>query len=295
MSAARARARRRAQALRRARRSSAAWTCASQRGERHALIGPNGAGKSVLFHLISARFPPSAGRIALHGEAITGRAARDQPPRPRAQLPGDQPLPSPDASSRTCAARCCGRWATATRSGGRADRLPTPTSAPREIVERIGLAARAEAPAGILSYAEQRALEIGITIAGGAEGDPARRAHRGHEPHRDRGRRRADPPRDRGPHAGHRRARHERGVRPRRPHLGAGVRPGDRHRHARPRSAPIRRCARPTSGAPPMLEVRDLQRLVRQEPHPARRGPRRARGRDREPARAQRRRAARPP
>ena len=37
-------------------------------------------------------------------------------------------------------------------------------------------------PAGLLSYAEQRALEIGITIAGGAERDPARRADRRHEP-----------------------------------------------------------------------------------------------------------------
>ena len=39
-----------------------------EKGERHALIGPNGAGKSVLFSLISARFPLSAGSIALHGE-----------------------------------------------------------------------------------------------------------------------------------------------------------------------------------------------------------------------------------
>ncbi|MCK7497765.1 MAG: hypothetical protein MZW92_48660 [Comamonadaceae bacterium] len=41
-------------------------------------------------------------------------------------------------------------------------------------------------PAGLLTYAEQRALEIGITIAGGAERDPARRADRRHEPQRDR-------------------------------------------------------------------------------------------------------------
>jgi hypothetical protein len=37
-----------------------------------------------------------------------------------------------------------------------------------------------------LTYAEQRALEIGITIAGGADVDAARRAHRRHEPQRDR-------------------------------------------------------------------------------------------------------------
>jgi branched-chain amino acid transport system ATP-binding protein len=37
-----------------------------------------------------------------------------------------------------------------------------------DIMERIGLAARRRDQAGVLTYAEQRALEIGITIAGGA-------------------------------------------------------------------------------------------------------------------------------
>ena len=36
-------------------------------------------------------------------------------------------------------------------------------------LEHIGLAARKDEPAGVLTYAEQRALEIGITIAGGAQ------------------------------------------------------------------------------------------------------------------------------
>jgi len=37
------------------------------------------------------------------------------------------------------------------------------------VLEQINLTARRDIPAGVLSYAEQRALEIGITIAGGAE------------------------------------------------------------------------------------------------------------------------------
>ncbi|NDH27507.1 MAG: ATP-binding cassette domain-containing protein, partial [Rhodobacteraceae bacterium] len=37
------------------------------------------------------------------------------------------------------------------------------------ILEDINLIERRDAPAGMLSYAEQRALEIGITIAGGAD------------------------------------------------------------------------------------------------------------------------------
>ncbi len=37
------------------------------------------------------------------------------------------------------------------------------------LMEHIGLTARRDAQAGVLSYAEQRALEIGVTIGGGAD------------------------------------------------------------------------------------------------------------------------------
>ena len=39
-------------------------------GERVAIIGPNGAGKSTLFNLISGRFGPTSGEIRLHGKRI---------------------------------------------------------------------------------------------------------------------------------------------------------------------------------------------------------------------------------
>jgi branched-chain amino acid transport system ATP-binding protein len=40
--------------------------------------------------------------------------------------------------------------------------------ASEQLLEALNLAGRRDLPAGLLSYAEQRALEIGITIAGGA-------------------------------------------------------------------------------------------------------------------------------
>jgi branched-chain amino acid transport system ATP-binding protein len=46
---------------------------------------------------------------------------------------------------------------------------PTPTSARSDTLEQIRMTARRDTPAGVLTYAEQRALEIGITIAGGAK------------------------------------------------------------------------------------------------------------------------------
>ncbi len=43
-----------------------------QRGSIHALIGPNGAGKSTTFNCISRYYTPSAGRLTLEGQDITG-------------------------------------------------------------------------------------------------------------------------------------------------------------------------------------------------------------------------------
>jgi branched-chain amino acid transport system ATP-binding protein len=49
------------------------------------------------------------------------------------------------------------------------DRLRDARERADVILEQIHLSARRDVPAGVLTYAEQRALEIGITIAGGAD------------------------------------------------------------------------------------------------------------------------------
>ena len=43
-----------------------------RKGARHALIGPNGAGKTTLINLLTGVLAPTAGRILLDGEDITG-------------------------------------------------------------------------------------------------------------------------------------------------------------------------------------------------------------------------------
>lgn len=43
-------------------------------GERRAVLGPNGAGKTTLFNLICGDFPPTAGKVSLYGEDVTGLA-----------------------------------------------------------------------------------------------------------------------------------------------------------------------------------------------------------------------------
>jgi len=46
-----------------------------QAGAVFSIIGPNGAGKTTMFNMLSGLFAPSAGRIYLDGENVTGLAA----------------------------------------------------------------------------------------------------------------------------------------------------------------------------------------------------------------------------
>lgn len=46
-------------------------------GELKALIGPNGAGKSTCFNMLNGQLKPTAGKVFLDGENITGRRPRD--------------------------------------------------------------------------------------------------------------------------------------------------------------------------------------------------------------------------
>ncbi len=135
-------------------------------GERLALVGPNGAGKSTLFNLVSGQFAPDAGQVHLDGRSIGGR--------------------SPQAIHRLGLARSfqitqlfhrlsvldnlrCASLA-ALGHGIHPFRLLSRQTAVHaralEMAERLGLAARMQVPAGELSYAEQRALEMGLALAG---------------------------------------------------------------------------------------------------------------------------------
>jgi branched-chain amino acid transport system ATP-binding protein len=140
-----------------------------ERGERHAIIGPNGSGKSTLFHLISGRFPPSEGRVELNGEDITGLKPYQINRRGLSrsfQVTNIFPRLSVFEN-----ARCAVLWHLGYRYSfwHNTRKLVDANRRAESILQQIGLDDRRELPAGVLTYAEQRALEIGITIAGGAD------------------------------------------------------------------------------------------------------------------------------
>jgi branched-chain amino acid transport system ATP-binding protein len=137
-------------------------------GERHAIIGPNGAGKSTLFNLISGRFPVSGGSILLNGEDITGLKPYEINRKGLSR--SFQVTNIFHNMSVFENIRCGVLWSLGYRYSfwHRVNGLREVKRRAEEVMERIGLDKRRNVPAGVLTYAEQRALEIGVTIAGGA-------------------------------------------------------------------------------------------------------------------------------
>src|SRR5215204_4380038 len=138
-------------------------------GERIAVIGPNGAGKSTLFNLISGRFPPSSGDVLLNGHRIDGK-------RPfeinrlglsrSFQITNIFPKLSVFENLRCGVLWSLGYRYTFLRFLSRMDDA---NERAEELLVQVGLARKRDVLAVNLTYAEQRALEIGVTIAGGAE------------------------------------------------------------------------------------------------------------------------------
>ena len=138
-------------------------------GERHALIGPTGAGKSTLFHLISARLAVSSGSIELKGQPITGL-----PPYRINRMGLSRSFQITNIFPRLSVfenIRCATLYALGYRYSfwHRLSRLRDAADRATDIMNQIGLRYRRDTLASNLTYAEQRALEIGITVASGAD------------------------------------------------------------------------------------------------------------------------------
>ena len=110
-------------------------------GERVAIIGPNGAGKSTLFNLISGRFGASSGDILFNNLSVFENL------------------------------RCAVLWSLGYRYAfwKFLSNLRDANERAEQVLAMIRLDRRRDVLAVNLTYAEQRALEIGITIAGGAQ------------------------------------------------------------------------------------------------------------------------------
>ena len=137
-------------------------------GERIAIIGPNGAGKSTLFNLISGRFEPSGGQVLLNGTRIDGKKPYEinRLGLSRSfQITNIFPKLSVFENLRCGVLWSLGYKYTLFRFLSSLDDANERT---RQLMQMVQLEHKSEVLAVNLTYAEQRALEIGITIAGGA-------------------------------------------------------------------------------------------------------------------------------
>ena len=128
-------------------------------GRRHLIIGPNGAGKTTLFNVITGQLPPTAGSVEFLGADVTAL-----PPHRRARLGMGRTFQIASLFPQLSV------W----------NNLVLAASAPgvcrigaHEAHERAdralvlsGLERRRALPAALLSYGEQRRLEIALTLAG---------------------------------------------------------------------------------------------------------------------------------
>lgn len=137
-------------------------------GERVAIIGPNGAGKSTLFNLISGRFAPTSGEILLHGERIDGLKPYEVNRRGLSRS-----FQVSNLFHRLTVfenVRCAVLWSMGYKYAFwkfLAD-LDDANERTEEVLEMLKLDRKRDTQVMNLTYAEQRALEIGLTIAGGS-------------------------------------------------------------------------------------------------------------------------------
>jgi len=137
-------------------------------GERVAIIGPNGAGKSTLFNLISGRFAPTSGEVLLNGTRIDGKK-----PFEINRLGLSRSFQITNIFPKLSVfenLRCGVLWSLGYRYTlfrFLAD-LDDANNRAEELMHMIRLEKKRDTLAMNLTYAEQRPLEIGITIAGGA-------------------------------------------------------------------------------------------------------------------------------
>jgi len=142
---------------------------AIQAGERIGVIGPNGAGKSTLFNLISGRLRPSSGEVRLNGKRIDGLK-----PYEINRLGLSRSFQITNIFPKLSVfenLRCSVLWSLGYKySFWRfLANLHDANQRAEKLMQMIRLDGKHDVLAMNLTYAEQRALEIGITIGGGSD------------------------------------------------------------------------------------------------------------------------------
>lgn len=136
-----------------------------EEGQLTGIMGPNGAGKTTCFNVLTGRFKPDRGSVRFAGEDITGLSPRQIARKGLSRsfqimnlFDDETAIDNVLIASPGVRRRGFSMWSDFGRDTAARD-------AAYAVLERVGLAAKAEAQAGSLSYGERRALEIGVALA----------------------------------------------------------------------------------------------------------------------------------
>jgi branched-chain amino acid transport system ATP-binding protein len=134
-------------------------------GELTGIMGPNGAGKTTCFNVLTGRFKPDRGTVRFAGEDITGLSPRQIARKGLSRsfqimnlFDHETALDNVLIALPSLRAQGFSMWRDLGRDNGARD-------AAYAVLERVGLARKADAVASALSYGERRALEIGVALA----------------------------------------------------------------------------------------------------------------------------------
>jgi branched-chain amino acid transport system ATP-binding protein len=135
-------------------------------GELCSLIGPNGAGKTTFFDLLTGVLEPTAGTVSLAGKDVTdlspdatARRGLHRSYQVTNVFPTTSVLENVRVAAQAHGEDSFRLW----RNVGAFDGYYEEAY---QILERVGLADRAERPAESLSHGEKRQLEVAIALAG---------------------------------------------------------------------------------------------------------------------------------
>lgn len=138
-------------------------------GEFRSVIGPNGAGKTTLFNCVTGALQPSAGAVRFAGTEVTGLS-----PHERVHLGMGRSFQLTNvfagltvrenvrlsAQSAEASSLSPVDWLARSKDG-----FPAVNDRTEDVLDRIGLVARANERADALAYGERRRLELGLVLA----------------------------------------------------------------------------------------------------------------------------------
>ena len=138
---------------------------AVERGELRGIMGPNGAGKTTCFNVLTGRYKPDRGRVTFDGRDLTGLSPREVARRGISRsfqimnlFDEYTAIDNIVVALPSVRARGWSMW----RDLGRMDSAYDEAAS---ILQRVGLAGKAQVASRGLSYGERRALEIGVALA----------------------------------------------------------------------------------------------------------------------------------